>query len=82
MFKIKRDSLPSAFRNNFRKISHQYPLGFSQSNFVEGNILLNQTKFAVSFRGPRIWSPYLNQEHKNMACINSVKNSEKFHFFI
>ena len=31
---LKRDSAPSASRNDFREISHRYPTGFSQSNFV------------------------------------------------
>ena len=42
MFKIKRDTAPAAFRNDFREISHRYPTKLSQSNFVEGNIC--QTK--------------------------------------
>ena len=77
MFKIKRDSAPAAFRNDFREISHRYPTGFSQSNFVEGNILSKQTKFATSSRGPRIWNRLLNQEQKSMASINGFKNSVK-----
>ena len=77
MFKIKRDSAPAAFRNDFREISHRYPTGFSQSNFVESNILSNQTKFAVSSRGWRLWNRILNQEQKNMAYINGFKNSVK-----
>ena len=43
MYKIKRDTALAAFRDNFREISHRYPTGFSQSNFVESNILSNQT---------------------------------------
>ena len=39
MFKIKRDTAPAAFRNDFQEISHRYRRGFSQSNFAEGNIL-------------------------------------------
>ena len=76
-FKIKRDSAPAAFWNNFREISHLYPTGFSQRNFVEGNIVPNQTKFAVSSRGRRLWNRILNQEQKNMAHINSFKSSVK-----
>ena len=75
MFKIKRDTAPAAFRNDFREISHRYPTGFSQSNFVESNILSNQTKLVVSSRGPRLWNRLLNQEQKNMAfdshCVRS-----------
>ena len=51
MFKIKRDTAPAAFRNDFREISHRYPTEFSQSNFVEASILSNQTKLAVSSQG-------------------------------
>ena len=43
MYKIKRDTALAAFRDNFRETSHRYPTGFSQSNFVESNILSNQT---------------------------------------
>ena len=49
MFKVKRDTAPAAFRNKFQEIFHCYPTGFSQSNFVEVNILSNQTKFLVGF---------------------------------
>ena len=77
MFKIKRDTAPAVFRNNSREWYHRYPTGFSQSNFVEGNILSNQTKFVVSSRGPRLWNRLLNEERKNMAYINGFKNSVK-----
>ena len=77
MFKIKRDTAPAVFRNSSREWYHRYPTGFSQSNFVEGNILSNQTKFVVSSRGPRLWNRLLNEERKNMAYINGFKNSVK-----
>ena len=45
IYKIKRDTAPATFRNDCREISHRYPSGLSQSNFVEGNIVSNQTNF-------------------------------------
>ena len=77
MFKMKQDSGPTAFQNDLREISYRYPTGFSQSNFVEGNTLSNQTKFAVSFRGPSLWNWLLNQEQKNMTYISCFRNSVK-----
>ena len=74
MFKIKRNNAPAAFRNDFRETSHCNPTGFSQSNFEEGNILSNQTKIVVSFRGSGLWDRLLNQEQKNMTYINGFKN--------
>ena len=64
MFKIKRDSAPAAFRNDFREISHRYPTRFSQNKFVEGNIVSDQKKFAVSSRGPRLWNRLLIKNKK------------------
>ena len=64
IFKIKRDSGLAAFQNYFREISHWYPRGFSQSNFIEGNILSHQTKFSVSSRDPKLWNRLLNQKPK------------------
>ena len=75
MFKIKRDTAPATFRNDCREISHRYPSGLSQSNFVEGNIVSNQTKFPVSSRGSSLWNRLLNQEQKNMAYINDSVTS-------
>ena len=51
MFKMKRDTAPASFRNDFREISHQHPTRFGQSNFVKGNVLSYKTKFAVSSQG-------------------------------
>ena len=50
MFKTKRDYPPGAFRNDFRKISHGYPTGFSQSNIVEGknSVTSNKSSCLVS----------------------------------
>ena len=47
IFKIKEDTAPAGFPNNFQEISYRYPAGFSQSNFIEGNILSIKTKFAL-----------------------------------
>ena len=67
IFKIKRDTSLAAFRNDFRKMYYRYPTGFSQINFVEADILPNQTKFNVSSWDPKLWDNLLNQEQKNTA---------------
>ena len=73
MFKIKRDTVPAAFWNNLREIFHRYPTGFSQTNFVEGNILSNQTKLAVLSRGSRVSNRILNQEQKTWDTLMLLK---------
>ena len=76
-FMFKTRYCAGSFRNNSRERYHRYPTGYSQSNFVEGNILSNQAKFAVLSRGPRLWNRLLYQEQKNIAYINGFKNSVK-----
>ena len=73
MYKIKRDTALAAFRDNFREISHRYPTGFSQSNFVESNILSNQTEFAVSSRGPRPWTRLLIKNRKTRHKLRTIR---------
>ena len=34
MFKIKRDTAPAAFPNDFREMSHRYPTEFRESDKV------------------------------------------------
>ena len=62
MFKIKQDT---AFWNDFREISRWYPTRFSQSNFVEVNILSNETKFAVSSRRPALEPTFKSRTKKH-----------------
>ena len=66
MFKIKRDSALAAFQNYFREISPWYPKGFSQSNFIEGNMLWNRLLY--------------QKQKKNIAYINGFKTSVKTSF--
>ena len=72
VFKIKRVTTPAAFWDDFWDDISSLFYGFSQSNFVVGNILSNQTKFWNI-----LWNILLNQEQKNMAYINGFKNSVK-----
>ena len=80
MFKIKRETSQASFQDDFWEIYYHYPTGFSQRDFVEGHILSNQTKFAFSSRGLRLWNKLLNQEQKSMAYVNDFKSSVKTSF--
>ena len=51
---LKQDTEPAFSRKDFGEIFHRYPAGFSQSDFLEGNIMSNQTKFAVLSQNPKV----------------------------
>ena len=65
MFQVKQGIIPVVFRDRFSEICHSYPTRFSQNKFCEKIVILNQTKFAISLQGPRLWNSLLNKEHKD-----------------
>ena len=77
MFKMKQDTAPVVFRNRVREISHPYPTRHSFNHFEEPKIQLNQTKFAVSSRGPRVWNKILSNHEASMQNENFFKKSVK-----
>ena len=56
MFKIKTNTAPCIFKNQFTEIQHQYSTRFSKNSFAERPLVYSQTKFSVSSRGPRLWN--------------------------
>ena len=78
MFKIKLNTAIATFQSNIQETSHHYPTIFCKSNFVEGNILSNQTKLAASSQGIRFLKTSLQNKHKkNLAYSNGFKISVK-----
>ena len=60
MFKIKTNTVPRIFENQFTEIQHRYSARFSKNSFVESQSVYSQTKFSVSSRGPRLWNKLLD----------------------
>ena len=54
VFKIKANTAPCIFQNQFTEIQHQYSTRFSKNSFAESQLVYSQTKFSVSSRGPRL----------------------------
>ena len=73
MFKIKTNTAPSSFENQFTEIQHQYSTRFSKNSFVESQSVYSQTKFSVSSRGPRLWNKLLDQQQKSLDRETSLK---------
>ena len=73
MFKIKANTAPCVFQNQFTEIQHQYSTRFSKSSFIESQLVYSQTKFSVSF--------LLDQQQKSLDRDTSFKKSIKLTFF-
>ena len=48
MFKIKTNTAPCIFQNQFTEIQHQYSTRFSKNSFAESQLVYSQTRFSVS----------------------------------
>ena len=66
MFKIKTNTAPCIFENQFTEIQHQYSTRFIKNSFVESQLVYSQTKFSVSSRRPQLWNKLLDQQHKSL----------------
>ena len=53
MFKIKTNTAPCIFENQFTEIQHQYSTRFSEKSFVESQLVYSKTKLSISSRGPK-----------------------------
>ena len=73
MLKIKANTAPCIFQNQFTEIQQQYSTRFSKKSFVESQLIYSQIKFSVSSRGPRLWSKLLDQQQKSLDREISFK---------
>ena len=66
MHKVNNNVAPIAFHEIFTKPLHNYPTNFSYSSFSLKKCSLNSTKYSISFRGPKLWNYFLNNEEKQI----------------
>ena len=52
MHKIKFQTAPKIFQNNFRKHTHKYPTNFFTSNYGIPPFKLSKSKYRISISGP------------------------------
>ena len=74
MFKIKTNTAPCIFEEQFTEIQHQYSARFSKNSSVKSQLVYSQTKFSVSSRGPGLWNKLLDQQQKSLDGETCFKN--------
>ena len=81
MFKIKPYQARCIFEKEFMKNQHQYWTRFSKNNFVETQLVSNQTKFSVSSQGLILWNKLSDQQQKPLERETCFKKSIKLSLF-
>ena len=79
MFRVKNNTKPEAFENNFEIVHHHYPTRHSEYNFIEPKIYFKTTKFAISSRGPRLWNILIDKDTKAITSTPPFKRKLKNH---
>ena len=78
--KVSNNVASLIFNDMFQKPSHKYATNFSHSNFSLRKCSLNGTKFStISFRGPKLWSEFLNTNEKQISSCNLFSRKVKSH---
>ena len=62
MYKLNTNQLPSIFNDLIKKPEHKYPTKFSKICFSLKAFSLKTTKYAISYRGPKIWNDFFDQK--------------------
>ena len=77
MHKVNNNVAPIAFHEIFTKPSHNYPTNFSYNSFSLKKCSLNSTKYSISFRGPKLWNDFLNNEEKQIRSYTIFSKNIK-----
>ena len=64
--KLSIDDLQKSFNNTFKKPDHKYPTKFPICNYSLKKHPLKSSKFAVSYRGPKLWNEFISNEEKKI----------------
>ena len=81
MFKIKTNTAPCIFENQFMEIQTQYSTRSRKNSFAESQSVYSKTKFSVLSRRPRLWNKLLDQQQKSLDSEASFKKPIKLTLF-
>ena len=65
MYRLGNTDIPAIFNDIVKKPEHKYPTKFSSLNYTLRKYSLNNSRFSISFRGPKLWNEILNKEEKD-----------------
>ena len=66
MHRLSIDDLPKHFSNTFKQPDHKYPTKFSICNYRLKKHSWKSSKFAVSYRGPKLQNEFVSNKEKKI----------------
>ena len=77
MYRVHNETIPKSFKTKFQYIEQKYETRHSKDNFLIPKRNTRITRFAISSRGPRIWSSLTNNPAKTIDFYPLFKSSIK-----
>ena len=65
MYRLENSIIPAIFNDIVKKPEHKYP---TKSSYTLRKYSFTNSRFEISFRGPKLWNEILNKEEKGLAC--------------
>ena len=75
MYKLNTNQVSSIFNDLIKKPEHKYPTKFSKNCFSLRDFSLKTTKYAISYRGSKIWNDFLTKSEKELQSLSVFKKN-------
>ena len=66
MYRLENSNIPTKFNGIVKKPEHKYPTIFSSLNYTLRKYSFTNSRFAILFRGPKLWNEILNKEEEGL----------------
>ena len=77
MYRIENSNIPAIFSDIVKKPEHKYSTKFSSLNYTLRKYSFTNSRFAISFQGPKLWNEILNKEKKGLESHTLFKKCVK-----
>ena len=77
MYRLGNSDIPAIFNDIVKKPEHKYPTKFSNLNYTLSKYSFINSRFSISFRGPKLLNEILNKEKKGLECHTLFKKCVK-----
>ena len=75
MYKLNTNQVPSTVNDLIKKPEHKYPTKFSKICFSLKASSLKTTRYAISYRGRKIWNDFLTKSEKDLQSLSVFKKT-------
>ena len=77
MYRLENSNIPAIFNDIVKKPEHKYPTKSSSLNYTLRKYSFTNSRFSISFRGPKLWNEILNKDERGLESHKLFKECIK-----